>query len=280
MTLEIIGLQYSYGLKDVIKGIDVTAESKLTALIGPNAAGKSTLLKCIAGILKAHGEILLDGTDISHRGSWNARKNISYLPQEMPHHNTLTVMEFVLLGRLNSLTWKVCDDETALAYDVMTDLGILDIATCPMNTLSGGQQQMVSIAQALVKNPHLLLLDEPTNNLDLQKQLELFELIKGITTKNKIVTLAVLHDINFAARYADEIVVMYNGTVHCSGSPSRVINEKMIREVYGVNATITSTVEGIPQVSPICSVRCLPWLKKNTSSIRCLEPQSTTGEAT
>jgi iron complex transport system ATP-binding protein len=280
MTLKIIGLQYSYGLKDVLKGIDVTAESNVTALIGPNAAGKSTLLKCVAGILKAHGEILLDGTDISHRGSWKARERIGYLPQEMFSNSTLTVMEFVLLGRLNSLTWKVSDDEVSLAYDVMTDLGILDIATCPMNALSGGQQQMVSIAQALVRNPSLLLLDEPTNNLDLQKQLELFELIKGITTKNKIVTLAVLHDINFAARYADEIVVMHNGTVHSSGSPSRVINEEMIREVYGVNATITSTAEGIPQVSPICSMRCLPWSKKNTSSVPCLEPQTTTREST
>jgi iron complex transport system ATP-binding protein len=190
-------------------------------------------------------------------------------------------MEFVLLGRLNSLTWKVCDDEISLAYDVMTDLGILDIATRPMNSLSGGQQQMVSVAQALVRKPYLLLLDEPTNNLDLQRQLELFELIKEITIKNKIITLAVLHDINFAARYADEIIVIHNGAVHSSGPPSQIINEKMIREVYGVNATITSTAEGIPQVSPICSMRCLPWFKKNANnSACCLEPQTTTGEST
>jgi iron complex transport system ATP-binding protein len=263
LTLEIVGLQYSYGSNEVLKRIDITAASKITALIGPNAAGKSTLIKCVAGILKSHGEILLDDVDISHRGRWEARKKISYLPQELANHTTLTVMEFVLLGRLDSLTWKVSDEDLAVACDVMTDLGIIDISTCPMNALSGGQQQMASIAQALVRNPHLLLMDEPTNSLDLQRQLEIFELIKGVTAKSKMITLMVLHDINFAARYSEEIVVIHEGVVHSSGSPSKVINEDMLRDVYGVNATITTTAEGIPQVSPICSMRRLPWFKKN-----------------
>jgi iron complex transport system ATP-binding protein len=263
MTLEVINLQYSYGAKQVLKNIDLTAKSKITALIGPNAAGKSTLLKCIAGILKSNGQILLDGKDISCHGTWAARKQISYLPQELPDRTSLTVMEFVLLGRLDSLTWKVCDDDLAIASDVLDDLDIIGIATRPVNELSGGQQQMCSIAQALVRCPYLLLMDEPTNSLDLQRQLEMFELIKGVTQKNKIITVAVLHDINFAARYADEIVVLSKGAIYSSGPPSKVITEEMLREVYGVNTVVKLNDEGIPQVSPIGSIRCLPWFRKN-----------------
>jgi iron complex transport system ATP-binding protein len=267
MALQISNVEYSYGSKKVLNGINLSVDSNLTALIGPNAAGKSTLLKCVAGILKAKGRLLLDGKDVSYTGNWETRKAISYLPQEAPDRTVLTVMEIILLGRLDSLTWKVSDEDINLAYKVMEDLDITHISTRSMNELSGGQQQIVSIAQALVRQPRLLLLDEPTNNLDLQKQLEMFELIKGITVKNNVTTLAVLHDINFAARYADNMVILSDGKIHASGSPVDVIKEDMIKTVYGVNAIVNFTAEGIPQVYPISSVRNLPWSTKNAVSL-------------
>lgn len=263
MTLEVINLQYSYGSKQVLKKVNLVADSKLTAIIGPNAAGKSTLVKCIAGILKAHGKILLDGRDISFHGDWAAKNQIGYLPQEVANQNTLTVTEFVLLGRLDTLTWRVSDVDLNSTYNVLEDLGITDIATCPLNEISGGQQQMACIAQALVRNPHLLLMDEPTNSLDLQRQMEMFELLKSLTVRNRMITLAVLHDINFAARYADEMVILKAGSIYSSGAPSKVITEEMIRDVYGVNAVVKKGPQGHPEVSPIGSIRCLPWFKRN-----------------
>jgi iron complex transport system ATP-binding protein len=267
MSLQISNVEYSYGSKKVLNGINLSVDSNLTALIGPNAAGKSTLLKCVAGILKAKGSLLLDGKDVSYTGDWETRKAISYLPQEAPDRTVLTVMEIILLGRLDSLTWKVSDEDINLAYKVMEDLDITHISTRSMNELSGGQQQIVSIAQALVRQPRLLLLDEPTNNLDLQKQLEMFELIKGITVKNHVTTLAVLHDINFAARYADNIVILSDGKIYASGLPADVIKEDIIKTVYGVNSTVSFTSEGIPQVYPISSVRNLPWSTNNAVSL-------------
>jgi iron complex transport system ATP-binding protein len=265
MALEVIDLSYSYSAKPVLKKINFKATpSNLTALIGPNAAGKSTLLKCVAGILCAKGQVNLDGKNISYNGDWVAKKQVGYLPQELADRNSLTVMEFVLLGRLDSLTWSVSKTDLDMAYSVMEDLDITDIATCSINKLSGGQQQICSIAQTLVRNPYLLLMDEPTNSLDLQRQLELFELIKGITKKNKTITLTVLHDLNFAARYADTVIVLKNGELYSSGAPTTVINEKMLHEVYGVNAVVKKNFEGAPEISPTSSLRCLPWFKKNT----------------
>ncbi len=220
MKLDIIDLNLSYGSTKVLNGLNMQAKPEITALIGPNATGKSTLLKCVAGILKPTGHILLDGEEILDKRNKELREMISYLPQEIPDLTTLTVMEVVLLGRVNSLSWKVSEEEIDQAYGVLEDLGLDDLAPRPMTELSGGQQQMIYVAQSLVRNPSLLLMDEPTNNLDMQKQLEMFELIKGVTAEKEITTLMVLHDINLASRYADQIVVLRDGKVFCGSVPN------------------------------------------------------------
>lgn len=270
MKLDIIDLNLSYGSTKVLNGLNMQAKPEITALIGPNATGKSTLLKCVAGILKPTGHILLDGEEILDKKNKELREMISYLPQEIPDLTTLTVMEVVLLGMVNSLSWKVSEEEIDHAYGVLEDLGLDDLAPRPMTELSGGQQQMVYVAQSLVRNPSLLLMDEPTNNLDMQKQLEMFELIKGVTAEKEITTLMVLHDINLASRYADQIVVLRDGKVFCSGPAEEVINEDIIQEVYGVKSTVHFHQDGFPQIVPLCSVRCLPWQKRKD---RGLAPQ-------
>jgi iron complex transport system ATP-binding protein len=267
MKLDIVDLNLSYGSKSVLDGLNLQAEPEITALIGPNAAGKSTLLKCVAGILKPEGHIFLDEKDILDQKKTELREMISYLPQDMPDLTTLTVMEVVLLGKVNSLSWKVSEEEIDQAYRVLEDLGMEGQASSPMTELSGGQQQMVYIAQSLVRNPSLLLMDEPTNNLDLQKQLEMFELVKGVTEERKITTLMVLHDINLASRYADRIVVLRDGKVFCSGTAKEVINEDLIRDVYGVEAAVHLSQEGFPQILPLGSVRSLPWQKRRDRAL-------------
>ncbi len=255
MKLDVIDLNFSYDTTQILHNVTLSADKKITAVIGPNGAGKTTLMACIAGIKKPSGTILLDDVNISDIDKEDIAKWVSYLPQEAPSMAVLSVLEAVLLGRLHSLKWKVEKEDIETAYKTLCDLGIKHLATRSLNELSGGQRQMVSIAQAVVKNPEILLMDEPTNSLDLQHQLELFDLIKEISEKRKITALIALHDLNLAARYADNIILLHNGVVLASGAPSSVLTTNMIETVYEVYADVSLGFDGYVHISPICSVK-------------------------
>ncbi|WP_406657661.1 ABC transporter ATP-binding protein [Methanolobus sp. ZRKC2] len=254
MKLETNDLTFSYNSHPIFDDINFKIDSRITALIGPNAAGKSTLLKCIAGTLDPKGIILIDGTnveDMSRKDLVNIR---SYLPQESETNASLTVFETLLLGLVHSLSWKVGQEDIEVVSNVMKYMGIEDLALKNINKLSGGQKQMVFITQSLIRDPKLLLLDEPTNGLDLQHQLEFFELIKKITMERGTTTIIALHDLNLAARYADNIVVMTKGEIYATGSPSSVLTQETIRDVYGINAHVSIDNDGIPWIKPLNSI--------------------------
>ncbi|NOY09798.1 MAG: ABC transporter ATP-binding protein [Spirochaetes bacterium] len=256
MKLKIENLSFSYNCIPVLDNVNLeTSPASITALIGPNAAGKTTLLKCIAGILKPKGRVLLNGRAINNLKIEKISSYIGYLPQEGFSSAALRVFEAVLLGRVHSLSWRISDDNFALVSQVLEGLGIDDLASRYIGELSGGQQQMVSIAQALIRRPEVLLLDEPTNSLDLQHQLEVIDVIREVTRKRGITTLIAMHDLNLAARYADEFVVMNRGKVYISGTSESVMTSEMVRSVYGVNAAVYMDDEGVPQVTPKSSVR-------------------------
>ena len=255
MKLEINDLRFGYGSKPVLHGICMGAEPMITAIIGPNAAGKSTMLKCICGILRAKGTIMLDGKDLNAYHKDDIIRTISYLPQESTTRAVLTVLEATLLGKISSLGWRIKEEDLAIAMGTLERLGIEDLAMRPLDELSGGQKQMVSIAQAIVRKPEVLLMDEPTNSLDLQRQLELFDVIRDLTEESGMTTIVALHDLNLAARYARQVVLMNRGRIEAAGTPAAVITAEMIRSVYGVNARVTLDDEGIPQVIPLNSTR-------------------------
>ncbi len=142
-----------------------------------------------------------------------------------------------------------------MAFDVLADLGLEDIASRPINQLSGGQNQMVSIAQSLVKGPKMLLMDEPTSNLDLRRQLEIFDLVREVTSERKIITLVALHDLNLAALYADSVIVLKTGRIHVAGGPKETLTPEMISSVYGVRSEVYTDDEGLPVVVPNGSVK-------------------------
>lgn len=256
MKLEIENLKFAYNpATPVLKDISMEASpGEITALIGPNAAGKSTLLKCIAGVVKPQGIIKLDGKEISALKRDDVSKWVSYLPQELSSRAILTVFEAVLLGRLNTLSWRVGNNDLNIVLGVLKDLGAEELASRFLNELSGGQKQMVSIAQTLVSEPKILLLDEPVSNLDLRHELEILELITNITREKKITTVIAIHALSLAARYADKLVVLKGGAVYASGQLELVLTPEMVREVYGVNAKVV-TDEGISQVVPIGSTK-------------------------
>ncbi|MFQ5873480.1 MAG: ABC transporter ATP-binding protein [Dehalococcoidia bacterium] len=257
MKLVIEDLSFSYGSMRVLNRISMreAGPGKITAAIGPNAAGKTTLFRCIAGLLKSEGRILLDGKELKHIKKEDITKHVSYLPQESPVNAVLTVFEAILLARQHTASWRVADEDLAIVSQVLEDLEIEDLALRYLNELSGGQKQMVSIAQSLVREPKVLLMDEPTSSLDLQHQLEVLDLIRYVTVERGITTLIALHDLNLAARYADQFLVLDNGAIYAKGNAVSVLTPETLRDVYGVDATVYLDGDGIPQVTPTRSVR-------------------------
>lgn len=255
MKLEVKGLRFGYNSNPVLKEISILAfPGRITAVVGPNAVGKSTLLKCIAGMIKPdRGSILLDGKDIRDFKR-DITRYVYYLSQEDSTKAVLTVFETVLLGRIHSLSWRISTEDAEIASKVLQDIGISELATRFLDELSAGQRQMVFIAQSLVRDPKVLLLDEPTSNLDLQHQLDILDLIKDITADREITTLITSHDLNLVARYVDEFIVLNAGNVYASGKPESVLTPEMIRDVYKVNARV-NMIDGIPQLTPVNSVK-------------------------
>lgn len=250
MTLEIEGLGFSYGDRRVLDDLNLEMGKGVTAILGPNGAGKSTLVKCIAGVHRPDGgTIRFDGHDmLSGRRDG---PSLAYLSQELPRTVGATVLEVMLLGRVRTLSISVTEEDIEKCYWALELLHLEDLAPRDLGELSGGQCQMVMVAQCLVADPELMLLDEPMNNLDLRRELEMFETVCGITRERGLTTVAVLHDINFAARYADSIAVIRDGEVYDHGAPRDVLTQEMIRDVYGVEAEVEVGSSGNVRVDPI-----------------------------
>lgn len=265
VTLRLEQLCFAYGSQTVFQGINLALTPQVTAVIGPNAVGKTTLLRCIAGMLKPSGSILLNGRDIRTLDRKARARIIGYLAQGSANSPALTVLEAVLLGRLQTLSWRVSDQDLATALAVLCDLGLSDLAERPLGELSGGQQQLVSIAQVLVQRPQVLIMDEPTISLDLQHQLETLAIIRQMTVQQNLVTVLALHDLDLAARYADQMVILSQGQVYATGRPTEVLTGEMLRTVYGVEATIRLE-DGVPQITPLRSVRNVCFAFGDTSS--------------
>lgn len=256
------GLCFSYGggSAPVLRGIDLDelAPGQVTALLGPNAAGKTTFFKCLAGLLKGEGRILFDGQDAARLGRDEVRRRVTYLPQASNANAVLTVFESILLARRQSTSWRVSNDDLVAVQGTLDALGIGELALRYLNELSGGQRQMVAIAQALAREPEVLILDEPTNNLDLRRQLEVLELLRSITVERSITTIVALHDLNLAARYADRLVVLDAGRVYASGSPAATLTTDLLHDIYGIEASIAYAPDGVPVVVPLASLHGLP----------------------
>jgi iron complex transport system ATP-binding protein len=232
VSLLVLNLSLSYGALAVLHGVDLELQpGRLVALVGPNGSGKSSLIKCLAGLLPHSGQVSLSGQTLS-------AAQIGYMPQDHAASAALTVLETVLLGRLDRLRWQVDDEDLAAVEAVLNRLGIGDLAQRWLGDLSGGQRQLVFLAQSLVAQPRVLLLDEPISALDLRHQLEVMETVRALTLELGLVTLAVLHDLNAAVRHADEVVLLNEGRVMEAGSPSQVLTASHVRRVFQVDVCL------------------------------------------
>jgi len=245
LTLD--NLSFSYGAVSVLKSLSISFAPAVTAVVGPNGAGKSTMIKCIAGVLKGMGTVSLSSGE-------RVVDQMSYLPQSLPSTAALTVFETVLLGLVNSLSMRVTDEQLRMVMETLEYLGIEPLATRRLNQLSGGQQQMVSLAQALVKNPKVLLLDEPLNSLDIRYQFEILNKIREITYLTPRITLIAIHDLNLAAKYADSILALHNGAIYAHGRPEEVLTESLIRDLYGMRTEVTIKDGRTPHIRLLSSI--------------------------
>lgn len=258
--LSVHNLSFSYQKNrkshNVFTNLNLTFAKGFNVVLGPNGAGKSTLLKAIFGLLSYKGSILYGQESITAMDTEDKTKLMSYLPQMDVEISTLTVLEMVILGRLPELRHKISDEDLNIVMETLESLNIASLASRNFSELSGGQKKLVFIAQTLVRKPKLILLDEPVNSLDLQKQLELCQLLQKIVNMQNVDIIVVIHDLNLAARYAQHIVIIdEKGSIYSSGHPQEVLTSRMLKEVYGVIADLTFDNKGIPIIAPVRSVR-------------------------
>ncbi len=238
-----------YARREVISDLSVPLlpRGKITVLLGPNGCGKSTLLRALAGLNRARGELWLDDRDLMRLPFAKRADKVVYLPQSLPAGVHLHVMESIIVAQRASGGRAHAGDEEAVMA-LLDRLGIAHLALRYLEELSGGQKQLVGLAQSLIRRPSLLLLDEPLSALDLNYQYHVMDVIGRETRQRNIVTLVVVHDINIALRHGEHVLMLQNGRLIADGEPERVITADSLAEVYGVRGRIERCSLGLPQV--------------------------------
>jgi ABC-type cobalamin/Fe3+-siderophores transport system ATPase subunit len=254
VRLNVQDLFYSYGPREVLHGLSFEADAGgILGVAGPNGCGKTTLIKCIDRIFEPKGKILLDGADIMKMTEIEVARRIAYVPQAFTVGMAMTVFETILLGRRPYIRWSVSDEDLRKVHEIIRILKIRDLAFRKMTQISGGERQKVMVARAMVQDPDVLLLDEPTSALDLKHQLEVMELVRMVAHEEQVCVIMAIHDLNLASRFCDHLMLMKEGVIMGTGSPGDLLSEEMIRDVYEVEARITSE-SGYRQITPLWAV--------------------------
>ncbi|WP_280860274.1 ABC transporter ATP-binding protein [Streptomyces sp. SAI-144] len=249
------GVTVGYGGRMVINGLDVAIPpGVITTIIGPNGCGKSTLLRTLSRLLKpTRGTVVLDGDDIVKLRTRDVAKKLGLLPQAPVAPEGLTVSDLVARGRHPHQSWlrQWSSDDAAVVERALAMTGVSDLADRPVDSLSGGQRQRVWISMTLAQGTDLLLLDEPTTYLDLAHAIDVLDLVDDLHESGCTVVM-VLHDLNLATRYSDNLVVMREGAILAQGHPRDVITAELLHETFGLRAkVIDDPVGDRPLIVPI-----------------------------
>ncbi|MFJ7768697.1 ABC transporter ATP-binding protein [Streptomyces sp. NPDC097107] len=249
------GVSVGYGARTVIDELDVAIPpGVITTIIGPNGCGKSTLLRTLSRLLKpTRGTVVLDGEDIVTLRTRDVAKKLGLLPQAPVAPDGLTVSDLVARGRHPHQSWlrQWSSDDAAVVERALAMTGVSDLADRPVDSLSGGQRQRVWISMTLAQGTDLLLLDEPTTYLDLAHAIDVLDLVDDLHESGCTVVM-VLHDLNLATRYSDNLVVMREGAVLAQGHPRDVITAELLHEAFGLRAkVIDDPVGDRPLIVPI-----------------------------
>ena len=244
--IELRNLCAGYGKRRILHEINtVFTRGRLTAVVGPNGSGKTTLLKAACAILPAEsGEILADGANILRMKSKDRAKKIAYLAQGRSVPDMIAE-QTVLHGRFSHLSYPYIytQKDQEIAVNAMIRMGVSDFADMPMSALSGGMRQNVYLAMALAQETDCIFLDEPTTYLDIANRFQLMDTLRALANEGKCV-VAVLHDLELALQFADEIAVMQNGTVVAKDTPARICQSKILETVFHISLQQIQTENG------------------------------------
>ncbi|WP_027624011.1 ABC transporter ATP-binding protein [Clostridium lundense] len=245
MKLQVNKLGFSYEKTPILKNISFETNSgEITCLLGPNGTGKTTLLKCISRLITPSlGNVFVDGVLINKMKTKEISKLFSYVPQSTHSTFPISVIDIVLMGRVQSINFKVKEEDKQIVFNILEEMNLNNIAFKNINSLSGGERQRVFIAKAIAQQSPIILLDEPTSSLDMKNQLETLDIISSLAKEKNIMAIMSIHDLNIASMYADKIIMLKNCGVYASGNTEEVINEENIKQVYGVKAKVENRDE-------------------------------------
>ena len=241
--IEATDISYAYDGVNALTDVGFAARAgRVTGLVGPNGSGKTTLLRVLYGVLRPDdGQVTVDGDHLTELAQREIARRMAVVVQEAPGDLPLTVAEMVLLGRtphLREFQRPRREDHVAAAA-ALRHVDAHHLAARSFVGLSGGERQRVLIARALAQDTGHLLLDEPTNHLDVRYQHEILSLVAALETT----TIIVLHDLNLAARYCDDVVLLDRGRVAAAGPPTKVLEPDLLEAVYGIGVTRTAVAD-------------------------------------
>ena len=241
MSIKTENLTWKIGRKTVLDGVSFAAQpGKTLGLLGPNGSGKTSLLRLLAGLKLPHsGSIMLEGKDLKTIGRRSIAKRVAFVEQHATTNANLRVVDVVKLGRFPHRSifsgWSLTDDEAV--ETALLRAGMAHKRNDRWQSLSGGEKQRTHIARALAQSPKELILDEPTNHLDIQHQIGLMRLVSGLP----MTSIIALHDLNHAAMFCDELIVLQDGRIVACGSPEEVLTEALLRDVFSVEARVEAS---------------------------------------
>ncbi len=242
VRLKVSDLETGYGENKVLKGVNFDLRPEdFTGVIGPNGCGKSTLVRAITGVIPIwKGEVWLDGKKISDMNRKELACKVAVVPQRAHVSFPFTVREIVEMGR-NPFLGRfegMGGSHDSIVEDALSKVGIEELGDRSVRGLSGGEYQRMLVARALAQEPELMLLDEATSHLDIGHRIEVMELMKRLNSKEGLSILTIHHDLDLAARYCGNILLMDDGGLHAKGKPSDVLTPNHLRAVYGVEAEV------------------------------------------
>jgi len=253
-TIKITNLSYAFGNRNVLRDLSFGVEKgDFFVIIGPNGSGKTTLMRLMAGILKPqNGQIeILEHPHRSYTPKALARA-VAFVPQRLPVDSPFTVGEAVLMGRVpyqGTLGIERAKD-LEIAKQAMQFTEVDHLTGSSLTQLSGGEQQRVFIARAICQQPEIMLLDEPTASLDLAHQVKVMDLMEKLKVEKAITVIMVSHDVNLAAMYSNQVLLLKEGEIACIGLPSDVLSFRNLEEAYGCKLLVDeSPLGGFPRIT-------------------------------
>jgi len=253
-AIAVDNLSPSFGNQPVLRNLSFCVQKgDIFIIIGPNGSGKTTLIKLIVGILKIQkGRIDIFQQSLFDYSQKILARSIAYVPQGLPVGFPFTVEETVLMGRAphQNILGLATENDTNITHRAMKFTEVAHLAHRKLDQLSGGEQQRVFIARALCQEPDIMLLDEPTASLDLSHQVRVMDLMEKLKTEKTVTVVMVSHDVNLAAMYGDQLLLLSAGKIECIGPPREVLTYQKLEQIYGCKLLIDESPIGrLPRVT-------------------------------